>query len=103
MTDHLCYIDIFYIYPEFRNKGIATYLINNLPMILKYSLNISIRASILCVYPLMPTKNGWQALPENEEAAMSELMTRFFIKNGYEEMNKGKDDNVYAKNHYWDL
>jgi len=36
LPEYICYIDRFYIFPNARQRGIGSYLLNNLPNILKY-------------------------------------------------------------------
>lgn len=83
------YLATFYVYEEFRGKGIASYIFNNLNRILKYSLNINLRC--LCTYP-QPQKAGqWENI---EDEDLKKVMIKIIRKCGFKAIGKG---NYYVK------
>lgn len=83
------YLATFYIYEEFRGKGIASYIFNNLNRILKYSLNINLRC--LCTYPQPQKAEKWENI---EDEDLKKIMIKTIKKCGFKAIGK---DNYYAK------
>lgn len=83
------YLATFYIYEEFRNSGIATYLFTNLNKLLKYSLNINLRC--LCTFPQPQKPEEWSNIDNNE---MKKIMINISVKNGFKPVGK---KNYYVK------
>lgn len=72
------YLATFYIYDSYRNKGIAKYLLNNLNVFLKYSLNIDLRC--LCTYPQPQSPEKWDNIKDEK---MKKVMIDTILKCGF--------------------
>lgn len=86
------YMDTFYIYPEYRNKGIGTYLLENIGEILRIFTNKDIHAVGVILKP--QCLNG-ETMTEEEEVAMLRKMQRIFKRAGYKKIS----DEVYMNNY----
>ena len=87
------YMDTFYIYPEYRNKGIGTYLLNNIGDILRIFTNKEIHAVGVI---LKPQCLSGETMTEEEESAMLRKMQRLFKNAGYKKI---KNSEVYMNNY----
>lgn len=83
------YIRRCYVYPEFRNKGVATYLLENLALILKRGDSINLRC--VSIYP-RPQNMETGEYTDNPE--MLNLMKHTFIKAGFKNV---RDSLTYVK------
>lgn len=86
------YMDTFYVYPEYRNRGVGTYLIENIGEILRIFTNQDIHAVGVILKP--QCLNG-EIMTEEEEAAMLCKMKKLFKKAGYKKIS----DEVYMNNY----
>lgn len=78
-----------YVYPEYRGKGIAKYLLDNLPAILKYTHNINLRC--ICTYPQPQNpQEGWLNI---DDEVMKKRMVKVIEENGFTHVG----DNYYTK------
>lgn len=85
------YLATFYVYEEYRNKGIGKYLFTNLHKILKYSLNIDLRC--LCIYPQPQNPENWSNINDDK---MKKTMIQVIESNGFVETgNEGFYVKVY--------
>ena len=57
-TPLVCYLSRLYIYPQYRNKGIATYILNNLQEIFEYITSEASRIFITLPCPQEQDKGG---------------------------------------------
>ncbi len=87
-----CYLDTFYVMPEYRGKGIGTYLLSNLPDIFNVYLNRYIHAIV--TYP-KPLPLSGETITEKEESEMLLKMKRHLKRAGYAEIGKS---NFYIQN-----
>ena len=78
------YMDAFYVYPEYRNKGIGTYLLNNIGEIFRIFTNKDIHAVGVI---LNPQCLKGESMTEKEEAAMLRKMQRLFKRAGYKKIS----------------
>lgn len=75
LTGNTVYVENFYIYPKYRNKGIATYIWENFGEILKYCIGRKICAITTSIYPI---------LKDNEEAEkMIKIMSKVLERTGF--------------------
>lgn len=72
------YIATFYVYEEYRNKGIAKYLFSNIHKLLKYSLNINLRC--ISIYPQPQNPEGWNNISDDD---MMRNMIQVIERNGF--------------------
>lgn len=89
---HACYLERFYVMPDYRKKGIGKYLLENLSKILKYQTNADIRYTILQVVPLNYTNDKWQRIKKCSE--MKNFMKSMYEKAGFKQIKKS---NYFAK------
>lgn len=86
------YLERFWVEPEFRGKGIASFILDNLRNILSAQLSIEIGAVITYPKPEYPKneceKQIWATYPELEET-MYNIMKHTFVTHGYEEKYGG--------------
>lgn len=82
---NILYIDAIYIEEKYRRIGIGSYILNNLPRILKYSLNID--ANIIVLLP-MP-------IEKRENLEVRKLQNQANLKE-----NKKGLEKLYLKNHF---
>ena len=88
---HSCYIERFYVKPEYRGKGIGTQLLGELDKICFYMLNTHIHCFVTYPSPYKPD-GGWK--DDEERIAARQRMIHFFEKDGYVNLN---DTGFYAK------
>lgn len=86
------YLERFWVEAEFRGKGIASFILDNLRNIMSAQLNIEIAAVITYPKPEYPKSEGeqkiWAMYPELEET-MYDIMKHTFVTHGYEEKYGG--------------
>lgn len=81
-----CYIEKVYVEPEYRRKGIAKYIFNNLYEIFLHCLNIHIRCFVIYPNPQQPNEKGiWENLSDED---MKKLMINVIKKSGYRRIGK---------------
>ena len=85
------YIATFYVYEEYRHKGIAKYLFSNIHKLLKYSLNISVRC--LCIYPQPQNPVTWKNISDDE---MMKTIIQVIERNGFVKIG---NEGFYAKSY----
>ncbi|MDD3012396.1 MAG: GNAT family N-acetyltransferase [Candidatus Gastranaerophilales bacterium] len=84
---YIAYLERFYIFPEYRNKGIGNFMLNNLDKILHYFLNIPIKCFITYLKPQIPTEKDWIDLKDTNKT-MKKLMAQVFKTAGYKQIKK---------------
>lgn len=89
----VCYIERFYIFLNFRQKGLGSYLLSNLQYILKFLLNAKIEFFTTFINPHNYADKKWICIEDNDEG-MKSLMVSFFTKYGFKEID---DSGYYAK------
>ena len=77
-----CYLDRLYVLPEHRNKGIGTYLLDNLADIFEVHVNRCVRAII--TYPA-PFHMSEEVVNDADREKMLKTMKRHLKKAGYKE------------------
>lgn len=96
MSLHSGYIERFYVYPKYRNRGLANYILNNLEEILLFCFNIKVHSLVTYPKPQCPDLKGeWVDYPD-EDGAIKRLMIKIFNKHGFSEIDK---TGFYAKNY----
>ena len=85
----IAYIKRFYVEPNFREKGIGSWILLNLQDILLYSLNIDIRAFVTLPSPETPNADYtcWEDdnhKPKYEELKMA--LIKMLLKNGFADL-----------------
>lgn len=85
-SGEVCYIDRFYISPRFRQRGIGSYLLDNLQDILKYLLNANIAYFVTFINP----RNS----KGEDDNKMKKIMMNIFSKSDFEEID---NSGYYAK------
>jgi len=91
---YTCYLERFYIYPQFRNKGYAKYLFKNFEEILTYLFNTYIHGFVVCPKPQEPTEKGFNNILD-VDGKILERMIKILKKNGYKRLGKSE---FYALN-----
>lgn len=91
-TTYICYLSTFYVYPQYRKRGIAKYLFNNLNDIMKYMLNFNARYYVIIPKPQIPTEEKWIDNPD-EDGKMKELMVHVIERAGFKRI----DSEVWVK------
>ena len=87
-----CYLDRFYVLPEYRGQGIGSYLLKNLDDIIE--ININRRVWAIVTYPSAFHASD-ETYTEEERMKMLRTMKRCFKKAGYKEL---ADTNYFIKN-----
>ena len=76
----ICYLSRVYVYPNFRNKGIASYIFENLQEIFEYIIGEKTNLVIVYPQPQEPTNGKWYNV---EDKAMQEKMVSKLTQNYY--------------------
>lgn len=83
----ICYLSRLYIYPKYRNNGIASYIYENLQEIFEYVTSDSISIFITLPCPQEPTLNGdWENISDDN---MFDKMVRLINKHEFKPVGKG--------------
>lgn len=90
----VCYLSRLYVYPKYRNNGIATYIHENLQEIFEYIVSNSISIFITLPCPQEPRLDGmWKNTGDN---VMFEKMVRLLNKHEFKPVG---DDGCYYKSY----
>lgn len=84
-----CYLSRFYVFPEYRKKGLGKYLLVNLSDILDEIFNIGIGFIIAFINPLTLDGVKWTEYKDKNNE-MRDYMRQFFINNGYNKHGRSK-------------
>ena len=87
------YIERLYVYPEYRNEGIASMIMENLRNILKVKFNVEPRFIFTVPCPQEPGENG--CMENTNDDKMLKLMIKFIESNGFQKLG---DSNYYGRN-----
>lgn len=83
----ICYIRRLYVYPEYRNNGIATYIYENLQEIFEYITSDAIGMFITLPCPQEPTSSGtWK---DTGDDIMFKKMIRLLNKHEFKPVGDG--------------
>lgn len=83
----VCYLSRLYVYPEYRNNGIATYIYENLQKIFEYITSDIVNIFITLPCPQKPTSDGkWKNTGDN---IMLEKMVKLLNKHKFEPVGDG--------------
>ncbi len=83
----ICYLSRLYVYPKYRNNGIATYIYENLQEIFEYITSDSISIFITLPCPQEPTLDGrWEDIRDD---IMFEKMVRLLNKYEFKPVGDG--------------
>lgn len=72
----ICYLNRVYVYPQYRNKGIATYLFENLQHIFEYITGESTKFAIVYPKPQEPTKDGWECVNDDDNSMLDKMVSK---------------------------
>lgn len=90
-----CYIERVYIYPNYRNRGIASFVFNNLEQIFWHSFNTPIHCFVIYPKPQQPvSEHEWIDYPD-DDGEMLKQMINVISKVGYQKLG---DTGYYAIN-----
>ncbi len=82
-----CYINAFWVEPEYRNRGIATYLLDNIIELLENYINMPVNTVVICQNQIKvkPTLYGSFAKKEieTENAEMKKQILHILNKTGF--------------------
>ncbi len=83
----ICYLSRLYVYPQYRNNGIATYIYENLQEIFEYVTSDSTSIFITLPCPQEPKLNGnWENIRDD---VMFEKMVRLLNKHKFKPVGDG--------------
>ena len=82
---NIFYLDNIYVEKKYRNKGYATFILNNLADILTYICKISVGTIIIEPVPLEKVNNEYHYNPEDQE--MIDKLIQLCEKSGYKRIN----------------
>ena len=86
------YLERLYIEPEFRGKGVAKFILDNLPALLHRFFNITLRCVVTYPRPLKHTDgagimSGWEK--SDSDGEMKNHMIKVIEKRGFEDIGEG--------------
>ena len=94
-----CYIQRIYVYPEYRNKGIARFIFKNLDQLFLYLFNTNIHCLFIIPKPQEPIKREkykeWKNTPD-EDGMILKRMIKLLKMEGYKQIGR---TNIYCKNY----
>ena len=65
-----------YIYPEYRDKGIGTYIFENVQDIFEYITGNKTKIIIIYPKPQEPKSNGWGASEDNDGVMLNKMISK---------------------------
>lgn len=71
-----CYLNRVYVYPEFRNHGIASYLFENIQQIFKYITDNEIQIIFIFPKPQEPSNNGWRNSEDTDNIMINKMVSK---------------------------
>ena len=75
-SELLCYLHRLYIYPEYRDKGIGTYIFENVQDIFEYITGNKTKIIIIYPKPQEPKSNGWGASEDNDGVMLNKMISK---------------------------
>ena len=75
-SELLCYLHRLYIYPEYRDKGIGTYIFENVQDIFEYITGNKTKIIIIHPKPQEPKSNGWGASEDNDGVMLNKMISK---------------------------
>jgi len=83
----VCYLSRLYVYPKYRNNGIATYIYENLQKIFEYITSDTVNIFIILPCPQEPTLDGrWKNTGDN---IMFEKIVKLLSKHKFKPVGDG--------------
>lgn len=75
-TVSLCYLNRVYIYPEFRNNGIATYIFDNIQEIFEYITGEKPHIVLIYPKPQEPDGNRWRNSEDKNDIMLNKMISK---------------------------
>lgn len=75
-SELLCYLHRLYIYPEYRDKGVGTYIFENIQDIFEYITGYQTKAIIIYPKPQEPKSNGWGASEDKDGVMLNKMISK---------------------------
>jgi len=90
-----CYLQRVYVYPEYRNTGIARYIFENMEQVFTHCFNTPINSFVIFPKPQQPDVNDNWDNSVDTDGSMLKRMLQVIKKDGYKQIGK---TGYYAKN-----
>lgn len=74
-SELLCYLHRLYIYPEYRDKGVGTYIFENVQDIFEYITGYKTKTIIIYPKPQEPKSNGWGASEDKDGVMLNKMIS----------------------------
>ncbi len=65
-----------YIYPEFINNGIATYIFENMQEIFRYITGKEVNIILIYPKPQEPTFDGWRNIEDKNDIMLNKMISK---------------------------
>lgn len=75
-TELFFYLNRVYIYPEFRNNGIATYIFENMQEIFEYIIGEKISSILIYPKPQEPSGYKWRNSEDNDNIMLNKMISK---------------------------
>lgn len=75
-SELLCYLHRLYIYPEYRNKGVGTYIFENMQDIFEYITGYQTKIIIIYPKPQEPKRNGWSSSEDKGGVMLNKMISK---------------------------
>lgn len=75
-TESVCYLNRIYIYPEFRNSGIATYIFENIQEIFEYITGEKLNIVLAYLKPQEPMKGHWRNIDDKGNVMLNKMISK---------------------------
>lgn len=72
----ICYLNRVYIYPEYRNNGIATYIFENLKNIFDYITGNEPQIVLIYPKPQEPDGYGWHDIKDENNVMLNKMISK---------------------------
>ncbi len=74
--ESICYLNRVYIYPEYRNNGIATYIFENLKDIFEYITGRESQIVLIYPKPQEPEGYGWHNIEDKNNIMLNKMISK---------------------------
>ena len=74
--EFICYLNRVYIYPEYRNNGIATYIFENLKDIFEYITGRIPQVVLIYPKPQEPEGYGWNNIEDKNNIMLNKIISK---------------------------
>lgn len=75
-SELLCYLHRLYIYPEYRDKGVGTYIFENIQDIFEYITGYKTKTIIIYPKPQEQKSNGWGASEDKDGIMLNKMISK---------------------------